>query len=240
MSWILGIDTSSTDLGIGLYHDAEPVASYSRYLKNSHAEHIEQAVTLMLQGNKVPPGAVTHIAITVGPGSFTGLRIGLAFVKGFCANGGAVGVLPVSSLCVLAHGGIPRAMAHGSIVAAIDARRDEVFWARFSCSGTGIVRETPDAMSPVRNFMGSVRNDDILVTDTMGYAGSTVFQVLADRKDVLPVERFPLQRGLCCARIGAMNQADPAAWKKAMEVLPEYLRSFTPPVRRKAGEGTPV
>ena len=235
MNWILGIDTSSTDLGIGLYRDTEPVASYSRFLKNSHAEHIEQAVTLMLQSNKVPAAAVTHIVIAIGPGSFTGLRIGLAFVKGFCANGSAARVLPVSSLQILVHGALTRSSA--TAIAAIDARRDEVFWARFSLDSTGIVRNTPDALCPSNIFMDSLGSGDTVITDTMGYTKSTVFNALAGRKDVLPVERFPVQRGLHCAGLGAAHLTDKAAWKDALEVLPEYLRSFTPLASRK---GQPV
>lgn len=238
MSWILGIDTSSTDLGIGLYHDTEAVASYSRFLKNSHAEHIEQAVTLMLQANRVPPSAVTHIAISAGPGSFTGLRIGLSFVKGFCM-GGTTTVLPVSSLSVLAHGALPL-RGPGSAIAAIDARRDEVFWAKFSVHGTKITRETPDTLSRVQVFMEAIRSGDTIITDMMGYAKSTVFNVLAYRTDVFPVEHFPVQRGLCCAGLGADLLTDQAAWKKAIDVLPEYLRSFTSPPSGQTVKGHTV
>lgn len=227
MSWILGIDTSSTDLGIGLYQDTKPVASYSRFLKNSHAEHIEQAVSMMLQGNRVPPSAVTHIAISAGPGSFTGLRIGISFVKGFCM-GGTTAVLPVSSLSILAHGALP-SRGPCSAIAAIDARRDEVFWARFSVHGTKITRETPDTLSPVQVFMEGIRSGDTIITDMMGYAKSTVFNVLADRTDVFPVEQFPVQRGICCAGFGAERLTDQVAWKNAIDVLPEYLRSFNAP-----------
>lgn len=235
MSWVLGIDTSSIDFGIGLYHDADPIASYSRFLKNSHAEHIERAVTLMLRSNSVPSGAITHIAIATGPGSFTGLRIGLAFVKGFCAGGRETRVMPVSSLAVLAHGAVPSGPL--SAVAAIDARRDDVFWARFSIRDNDCVRETPDTLSPARIFMDSIQADDVVITDTMGYDKSTVFNACVARGRLFPVERFPVQRGLCCARLGAVHLADQAAWKNAGEVLPEYLRSFTsPPPRSGTGQ----
>jgi tRNA threonylcarbamoyl adenosine modification protein YeaZ len=232
MSWILGIDTSSTDLGIGLCHDAGPVASYTRYQKNSHAEHIEQAVTLMLQGNKVLPGDVTHIAVATGPGSFTGLRIGLAFVKGFCF-GGATPVLPVSSLHVLAHGGL--SVRASSVIAAIDARRDEVFWAKFSIINSTVVRLTPDTLTPVRQFLDAIQPGDAVITDTMGYALSTVFGRLASNNAVFPVEQFPLQRGLFCAKLGATALLDGAAWKKSDDVLPNYLRDFVPPLPGKRG-----
>jgi tRNA threonylcarbamoyladenosine biosynthesis protein TsaB len=224
MNWVLGIDTSSTDLGIGLFRDAQPVASYARFLKNSHAEHIAQAVTAVLEGNGVGGDDITHIAIDVGPGSFTGLRIGLAFVKGFCCNTG-IKVLPLSSLRVLAHAVFP---GKGNVTAAIDARRDEVFWARFTLNDNSLERETGDVLSRAEEFKDRLQPGEPVVTDTMGYAASTVFHCLAGRPEVYPVERCPLQRGLVCAALGAARLNDERSWENASDVLPKYLRSFTP------------
>lgn len=232
MSLILGIDTSSTDLGVGLHADGMPAAAYSRFLRNSHAETIAEAVAMVLRNNGAAANDVTHVAVSAGPGSFTGLRIGIAFVKGFC-HGAGVLVMPVSSLFILAHGG-RSAKPSASIVAAIDARRDEVFWARFASGGTSLSRETPDVLSPVHEFKDSLRDGDIVVTDTMGYGRSTVFDFLSGRPEVFPVENFPIQRGLWCAAAGAEALGDAASWHDADEVLPRYLRAFAPPPKAAA------
>jgi tRNA threonylcarbamoyladenosine biosynthesis protein TsaB len=229
MNRVLGIDTSSADLGVGLYCDGRPAASFARYTKNSHAEHIAQAVSTVLAGGGADAGAITHVAIAVGPGSFTGLRIGIAFVKGFAFAAG-VHVLPVSSLRVLAHAVSP---CRGGIVAAIDARRDEVFWARFTAAEEGLERRTGDALTSRTEFAGALHADDLVVTDTMGYAASTVFGFLATRRGVYPVERHPLQRGLVCAAIGSSKTDMADSWKKAGEVLPSYMRPFTSPSAAK-------
>ena len=229
MNWILGIDTSSTDLSVGLFRNDEPVASYSRYLRNSHAEHIAQAVTFLLGSCGVGPGEITHTAVAAGPGSFTGLRIGFAFVKGFCMSG-AVRVLPVSSLFVLAHCASGRA---ASAVSAIDARRGEVFWARFSVRGTRVVRETGDTAGTADEFRDFLKTGDAVVFDTLGYAQSTVFDFLDGRPDVFSARRYLVERGLCCAEAGAAAVNDKAAWKNAGDALPGYLRSFTSPALPK-------
>jgi tRNA threonylcarbamoyladenosine biosynthesis protein TsaB len=229
MSLILGIDTSSTDLGIGLSDGTKRCAAFSRFVGNSHAETIADAVSLTLASCGRSPREVTHLAISCGPGSFTGLRIGIAFAKGFCL-GTAVGVLPLSSLYILAHGGLK---SGGSIVAAIDARRDEVFWARFRPTPEGIVRLTDDCRSGAAEFREALHDDDTIVTDTMGYAKSSVFVFLGDRAQVFPVERYPLQRGLHCAEAGALalacGRADTALWQDPSAVLPRYHRDFAPP-----------
>jgi len=225
MNWTLGIDTSSTDLSVGLFRDVEPVASYSRFLKNSHAEHIAQAVQLVLGSCGVSSSDITNVAIAAGPGSFTGLRIGFAFVKGFCMTGPAK-VMPVSSLFVLAHGAAGRA---ASAVAAIDARRGEVFWARFGVRGTGVLRETADTAGTAGDFRNFIKPDNAIVYDTQGYAKSTVFDFLAGRPNVFSARQYSIERGLCCAAAGAAAADEPSAWKNAPDALPEYLRSFTSP-----------
>jgi tRNA threonylcarbamoyladenosine biosynthesis protein TsaB len=225
MTIVLGIDTSSTELGVGLYRDDRALASYSRFIRNSHAEHLTQAMTMLLDGSGITPGDITHIAIAAGPGSFTGLRIGCAFIKGFCAPGG-VKALSLSSLYILAHGAKRNV---GSVVAAIDARRDDVFCARFHCTKGALVRKTDDALVQASVFRESLESGDTVVTDTLGYARSTVFGFLDGRDGVFPVERHPFGRGLVCAAEGAAALSRPDCWKDPVDVLPAYLREFTSP-----------
>jgi tRNA threonylcarbamoyl adenosine modification protein YeaZ len=221
MNWILGIDTSSIDLGIGLFQDLDPVACYSRFIRNSHAEHIAQVVDMLLNVNGVEGKDITRIAVSVGPGSFTGLRIGIAFVKGFCF-GRTAAVLPVSSLEVLAY----TARNHnGRIISAIDARNDDVFFGIFESVNGSIRRLQDDKVTNSSEFRATLLKDDTIVTDKMGYTRSTVFDFLVDFPSVLPVERFHVQRGLFCAEIGAKAIDIKDNWKSGIEVVPNYLRA---------------
>src|SRR5512133_245843 len=224
MSWILGIDTSSVDLGIGLYHGSDAVASYSRFVRNSHAEHIAQVVSMMLSVNNVKPHDVKHIAVSVGPGSFTGLRIGLAFVKGFCF-GRSSSILQVSSLEILAYA----AQTHnGRVLSVIDARNGDVFYGVFRCAHGVITRIADDTVVTLSAFQGNIQCSDIIVTDTMGYAKSTAFTSLPSDVTILPVEQFRMQRGVVCAGIGFKNQSDASLWTSDTTiVLPNYLLEFT-------------
>jgi tRNA threonylcarbamoyladenosine biosynthesis protein TsaB len=230
MSIILGIDTSSTDLSIGLYRDAAPIASYSRYIGNSHAEHIAPALRMMLGGNGIEPDTVDRIAVAVGPGSFTGLRIGIAFVKGFCVAH-PIRVLPVSSLLILAHAA---GYHHGRIVAAIDARNGDVFWAAFSRNGSALQRLTEDIVSPGEPFSAALTPEDIVVTDTIGYKKSTVFSALPVNCVTVPVEFNFLQRGLLCAAHAAAEINNPSVWCKPVDIHPNYLRRSAPEERQAA------
>jgi tRNA threonylcarbamoyladenosine biosynthesis protein TsaB len=222
MSWILGIDTSSVDLGIGLYCDTAPIASYSRFIRNSHAEHIAQIVEMLLSVNNVTGKDIDRVAVSVGPGSFTGLRIGISFAKGFCFGRNSY-ILPVSSLEILAH------TAHnynGRIVAVIDARNNDVFYGVFDSLNGNISRVLDDTVGTFDDFKGLISKDDIIVTDTMGYTRSTVFTYLKEYPHVLPVEQFHVQRGLFCAAVGAKVLNSPELWQQdTTTIVPNYLRS---------------
>lgn len=230
MSWVLGIDTSSIDLGVALFQDNLPVASYSRFVRNSHAEHISQIVKMILSANSVEPQQVQHVAVSTGPGSFTGLRIGIAFAKGFCFGRDAL-ICPVSSLMILAHAGI---MHRGKIVAAIDARNDEVFCASFISSDRNLQRTSEDLLCSSDQFRHLAASADIIITDSMGYSRSTVFNFLEGNQGWFPVERFPFQRGFFCASTGASLIQDFSAWKQGTEILPNYLRQSS--AQYKAGK----
>lgn len=231
MSWILGIDTSSIDLGVGLYKDNLPVVSYSRFVKNSHAEHIAQLTMMLFELNKVDPKAINYIAIATGPGSFTGLRICIAFVQGFCF-GRETQVCALSSLFILAHNALQH---HGRIVSVIDARNNSVYWASFSNNHGVLTRETSDSLATTEHFLAALQPDDAVVTDTMGYAKSTVFTLLPQKQKVFSVEAFPMQRGLICAQAGAAGADNPALWCDAHTIAPNYLRRPLPEERYLAG-----
>jgi tRNA threonylcarbamoyladenosine biosynthesis protein TsaB len=221
MGWVLGIDTSSVDMGIGLFKDGVPVASYSRYVINSHAEHISQTVTSLLSLNSVLSADIKQIAITAGPGSFTGLRIGIAFTKGFSFSNDAR-VCPVSSLHVLAHA----ARTHnGTVIAAIDARNGDIFKAVFACQNGTLNRISEDIVCSVHEFTSSITPGSMVVTDTMGYKKSIAFSGLPSDCIHIPIERFSIQRGFICASIGASIPEQSGEWINEIDLHPNYLRS---------------
>jgi tRNA threonylcarbamoyladenosine biosynthesis protein TsaB len=230
---ILGLDTSSTDLSICLCADDAPVSTVSRYVRNSHAEHITQAVKLALDLGGISADQITHIAVSAGPGSFTGLRIGLSFVKGFCLMAERK-VLPLSSLMVLAHAvAVNRRCHNKKIFAALDARQGRVHWGSFICDGNDgaqsgyppkLRRLADDRLSSPDELMEELSSGDILITDTMGYQRSTVFDMFEGRAEIIRAEKSALSRGLSCAAIAFDQHSGGSCWLSAGEVVPNYLQ----------------
>jgi tRNA threonylcarbamoyladenosine biosynthesis protein TsaB len=219
MSYILGIDTSSIELSIGLAHDRQAVMSVSRYVRNSHAEIISSTVAFLLESSNVAPSDIGHIAIAIGPGSFTGLRIGISYIKGFCFQR-AIKVLPVSSLACIAAAWHTKEKA---VIVACEARNGEVFCARFDPGKNGLVRTMPDQLLPVAVFRTIIIDDALVLTDTLGFAKSSAFDFLSSRADVYPLEHYPIQRGLACALLGGRSLHEPQQWTNAALLVPQYL-----------------
>jgi len=218
---ILGIDTSSADLGVSVASNDSPMSSVCRYVRNSHAEHITQAVKGALDLAGVSASQVAKVAVSAGPGSFTGLRIGLSFVKGFCLSDER-GVLPLSSLMVLAHA----AGAHhnGRIFAALDARQGRIHWGSFSCDNGCISRIGDDRLSAPQELLEQLQPNDLLVTDTVGYSRSTVFGQFDGKAKIIDAQKRALSRGLSCAVLGFHSLGDESLWRSGCEAVPNYLQ----------------
>jgi tRNA threonylcarbamoyladenosine biosynthesis protein TsaB len=221
MTWSLGIDTSSTELGVGLVCDGVAAGSTSLYLRHSHAEHIASSVELLLRGHAVATANVSSIGVAVGPGSFTGLRIGIAFVKGYCLQR-TVPILPISSLESVARAW---PSMYTELIVAFDARKGEVFWARFAAHNGVYVRRSPDTLGATEQLAESLTGTETIVVDTLANAKCGLVQDLGKTTNVIPVNRYAIQRGLSCAQMAANALPASEEWREAADVTPHYLSS---------------
>lgn len=123
---ILALDTCLAACQTALWRDGACVAVASEPMARGHQERLAPLVQAMVAKAGVRLGAVDCIAVTVGPGSFTGLRVGLAFAKGLALALGKplIGVSVLEALAASAHG-------PGLTVVLIDARRDQAYWQGF-------------------------------------------------------------------------------------------------------------
>ncbi len=98
---ILGIETSGENCGASLYFDEKKFTEINYHEKNIHSEILFDLIDRLLQLSKTKLSDVSAIAVSIGPGSFTGLRIGLAAAKGL-AVGASLPIIPVPTLKALA------------------------------------------------------------------------------------------------------------------------------------------
>jgi len=120
---VLGIDTSTTSGTIGLIHDERVISEYLLNLSVTHSERLLDAIDLVLRKGRHALEDLDGFAISLGPGSFTGVRIGVSTVKGL-AYAVQKPVVGVSTLDVLASQVSPTPYL---ICPIIDARKGEVY-----------------------------------------------------------------------------------------------------------------
>jgi tRNA threonylcarbamoyl adenosine modification protein YeaZ len=221
MALVLGIDTASTHLDLGLLRDGKDMCAYTRFIPSSHAEHIHQAVAFFLRSNGIDAGDISHAGVAVGPGSFTGLRIGVAFVKGFFF-GRDVRIAALSSLETVARGW---RCAEGRIAVAFEARRGQVFSAFFSGEHGTIRRESDDTLQTVEQFCGSLSGGDTVLVDTLGYGASRLGERIREyAHSVFMLHENPVQRGRAAALSAWETPHDSPAWVYSTALLPRYIQ----------------
>ena len=140
---VLGIDTS-TRVCVGLARDGEAVYSTAVGDTRSHVELLLPTVRDVMKKAGVSAKKLTAVAVGMGPGPFTGLRVGVAAAQ-MLATAWKLPLLQVCGLDVL---GLTWAKTHpqGDFVACIDARRKELYWAVYDMHGKRI--QGPDVSAP--------------------------------------------------------------------------------------------
>ena len=125
---ILGTDTSSKAAAAAIMKDGKVICEYTLNIDNTHSEKFLPLIEQMLKDTSLSYEDIDVFACGLGPGSFTGIRIGVATVKGLCGAIGkkAVGVSSLQALAYNAEG------FKGMICPTVFARADEVFCAVYN------------------------------------------------------------------------------------------------------------
>src|SRR5262249_57749517 len=143
---ILGITTSTQQVGCAIGGHEGVLAEVHSSRGRRHAESLTPAIDFLCQQARVELDEIGCVAIDVGPGLFTGLRVGIAAAKAM-AHALRVPMIGVASLDLIA---FPVRWSPRLVVAALDARRSELFTARYRQVPGGIQRlgqypgQTPD------------------------------------------------------------------------------------------------
>jgi tRNA threonylcarbamoyladenosine biosynthesis protein TsaB len=149
---VLGFDTATPSTIVGLRLDNSSTLQArddpGSGERPGHATRLLGMAAELLGRAELPWSALERIAVGVGPGTFTGLRVGIATARGL-AQSLSVELVGVSSLRALAEGAANQG-GHGGILAVIDARRGEVFACAYSAPDGGSLRELspPRAVAP--------------------------------------------------------------------------------------------
>lgn len=235
---ILGIDTATPTASVALVEDGELLVeeiqggSASRPMGH-HGEIILPLIQSLFDKAEITFNDLSAIAVSIGPGSFTGLRIGLATAKGM-AYDSHLALVGVSTL----HAGAARVRNfEGLIGCMLDARKSEVYLALFRGSEKNLTRLTPDAALSVKSALELVREyqtaDDPALL--IGSGANAYEREISESFG--PAVR--ISAGACCSSVAAQvalltdRRFDAAALDDVGALAPVYLRRSEAESKRK-------
>jgi tRNA threonylcarbamoyladenosine biosynthesis protein TsaB len=224
---VLALETATSPGSVALLRGGGVAASRALPAGAATSETLLPAIDALLAEAGVPIAEVRGFAISIGPGSFTGLRVGVATLKGLAF--GAPRPVPVAPVPTLAALALCAPSGPGPVIALLDARRGEVYAAGYSEPG----RLEPDALPE-----GLYGADELarrlppicrLVGEGVAVCGEALRRVRGE--EAIPAAASALPRAADVARLAGAVFAHGAA-QTAAGLVPRYVRRAEAEVKR--------
>lgn len=231
---ILGIESATVQVGCALVDQRGVLASVHVARGRRHAEILTPAIEFACTQAGVELADVSVVAVDVGPGLFTGLRVGVATAKAI-ATALRVPMIGISSLDLLA---FPAKFSTRRIVAVIDARRGELFSAVYRQVPGGVQRITDVSVGTPDDLLADILavNDDHLLVGDGAHRYADLFAEVAGVEIADAGLSHPSAVDLVQL---AHAQALREEWVQSWELSPMYLRPPDAEINWSTREGRP-
>lgn len=230
---VMGIDTSTTQGGVALLSGQGVICEYTLNIKATYSERLLPLIDRALQDAGITLGQVEGFAVAVGPGSFTGLRIGLSTAKGLVVVGGQP-LVGVSTLEAMAWT-LPFC-AH-PVCPILDARKGEIYCALFRHEGDRLIRLMDDTAVAPDRLLNRIQQPTVFLGD-----GLVVYKGLV-QSQLKELALFPplAGRGGCAAAVAELGRRRLLRGHRddLVQLAPQYLRSSEAEFKR-LGKFVPV
>jgi len=218
---ILGIETATAQVSVAIGGHEGVLGSFEVCRGRRHAETLTPAIDFVCRQADVRLDEIGLVAVDIGPGLFTGMRVGLAAGKAI-AQARRLPMIGISSLDLLA---FPLRHSARPIVAVVDARKGEVFWSTYRAVPGGVQRVTEPAVGSIDDVIAELvagRLDPLLVGD-----GALRHREQLDREVLLGdvVDEFLAHPSAAPLVALAHARALREDWVNPWEVQPLYLRA---------------
>lgn len=214
---VLGIETATSVASVGVVEEGRALAERAVPMRGSHAQTLLPLVDEVLTAAGLGLNALDLIAVSIGPGSFTGLRIGLSVAKGIALATG----LPVVGVPTLDAYACAAGVRSGLLCPVLDARKGEVYAAAFRWVGGSLRCEAqPRAVTPKR-FAAALSEPCTLLGDGVDAYADLWRLELGAMAELIQFAALP-PSGLVVATLGFGRRAE--AMPTLSEVEPRYCR----------------
>jgi tRNA threonylcarbamoyladenosine biosynthesis protein TsaB len=218
---LLAIETSTLAGGVALLEDERIVGEYALDLRVTHSERVMAAVDRLMGDTRWRAEDLHGLAVAVGPGSFTGLRIGLSTVKGLAL---ALG-LPVAAVPTLDAMAAALPFAAWPVCPVIDARKGEVYASLYRWTGAGMRREWDHLALAPAALADRLVEPTILVGD----GAAAIRSPHARRAPAAP--RIPSAAAVGLLGLERLRRGEPVNFT---DLVPIYLRPSEAELKRRA------
>lgn len=218
---VLAIETSTLAGGVALLDDGRVVAEYALDVAVTHSERVMAAVDSLVRDARWQPRDLQGVAVAVGPGSFTGLRIGLATAKGLAL----ALTLPIAAVPTLDAMAAMLPFAAWPVCPVIAARRNEVYACLYRVTPEGMEREWDYLALTPETLAGRLVEPTILV-------GDGAARVVSEHARMAPaVPRIPSAAAVGVLGTERLRRHETAA---VAALVPLYLRPSEAELKRRA------
>lgn len=215
---VLAVDSASRSSSAAIVGSDSVLAETTLVKNETHSRHIMGMIDGVLTVSGLDIRDVSAFAVTVGPGSFTGVRIAVSAVKGMAFATGKP-VVGISTLDALA---APVSQSRNAVCAMMDARRGEVYYARYACE-TGEMQKTgPEQVAQPAEAIEKIDTACCFVGDGAVAYRSEIVAALGSRAEFRP----HYDNIVRAAVVGALafKQLDAGSARPPETLAPQYLR----------------
>lgn len=191
---ILAIDTATRAVSLALADEWAVLAEHTWHTANNHTVEVAPAVERMLSEANVLVEQLKAIAVAIGPGSFTGVRIGLGLAKGL-ALAHEKPLIGVKTLDIIARG-VPT--FDGSLMVVIQAGRGRVIWSRYDVRAEGWESTAAGKISTWEDVVAHAQGGDVVV----GEVDQAGLDLLGRHRIKVGSQEQNVRRAAWLARIG--------------------------------------
>lgn len=223
---VMGIETSTMQGGVALLSEQGLVSEYMANVKATHTERLLPLIDRALHEAGITLSQVEGLAVAVGPGSFTGLRIGLSTAKGLAVAGGKP-LVGISTLEAMAWT-LPFC-AH-PVCPILDARKGEIYCALFRNEGDRLIRLMEDAALSPDGLLSRIQEQTVFLGDGLAVYGD----VLKTRLKELALFPPSARRGGSAAAVADLGRRRLLQGQRdeISELAPRYLRPSEAELKR--------
>ncbi len=217
---ILGVESSATAASVAIYSDGKILTQSFSNTGLTHSQTLLPMVYKTLKMACLSINDIDYIAVSNGPGSFTGVRIGVSLVKGL-AQPSNIKCVQVSTLEAISK---PLENTGCYAVSVMDARCNQVYTAQFDCEN-GFKRVTEDEAITIDELgekLKAINKPIVLIGDGTNVAYNKLKDIIPDIKVSSPTIRYQSASSVCL--IASEKIEEGFCGDSAQDILPNYLR----------------